>query len=381
MPEKKYMPLHDMLWVMIKSKEFWSQERSPNFTAMQIAAGGIGPFYKTDRDDRFEKDLKSAKEGKRPDLELMEQIAAAQNDKSEEARDFLKMVQVVGAALDDRPIDFSRKRVNAEVFGVFMGLIDKGKKSGLLNSPEQLKKIYDILVGTTRGTRFHRPVLIERANSPLATTGDVYDLVDDLSKDKNKDIGQLEKLANDIHILARKEIGQELAKDVPDLELIKESAGSSTGAYYKISNMLMRGDKKEEVDAVISEIKKEFDMDKLLNVGGADYLQRFEKDAVEQNIALAEEIKALKAGNQKLEDEKKKSEKEHNLRAERLEKDKNALLDEIKELKTELAATEGSLSEEKQTVKKFQDATKELRIGIGSRGVNKVKNIASGKMK
>ena len=234
---------------------------------------------------------------------------------------------------------------------------------------EQLK--YDMLSFLYRDSinangqmaEIQKIALTMRANSPLATTEDLYHLILVNQKDK----AAVAKIFQDMENMVQKQLTQELKKTVPDLETLKTIILYLPYAAQYLENPNAK-----------QEILQKYDVQKILLPDGIEYVQRIvngpEEKIREMEARIHEmeaRIREMEKQNQTLIQQKQNLEQSlDNVRSEKetLEKEKATLSQDKQELQSKNDEKEAKLQ------MLIKGAAK-IKSGLGSSGVNSYKKL------
>ena len=234
---------------------------------------------------------------------------------------------------------------------------------------EQLK--YDMLSFLYRDSinangqmaEIQKIALTMRANSPLATTEDLYHLILVNQKDK----AAVAKIFQDMENMVQKQLTQELKKPVPDLETLKTIILYLPYAAQYLENPNAK-----------QEILQKYDVQKILLPDGIEYVQRIvngpEEKIREMEARIREmeaRIREMEKQNQTLIQQKQNLEQSlDNVRSEKetLEKEKATLSQDKQELQSKNDEKEAKLQ------MLIKGAAK-IKSGLGSSGVNSYKKL------
>ena len=234
---------------------------------------------------------------------------------------------------------------------------------------EQLK--YDMLSFLYRDSinangqmaEIQKMALTMRANSPLATTEDLYHLILVNQKDK----AAVAKIFQDMENMVQKQLTQELKKPVPDLETLKTIILYLPYAAQYLENPNAK-----------QEILQKYDVQKILLPDGIEYVQRIvngpEEKIREMEARIREmeaRIREMEKQNQTLIQQKQNLEQSlDNVRSEKetLEKEKATLSQDKQELQSKNDEKEAKLQ------MLIKGAAK-IKSGLGSSGVNSYKKL------
>lgn len=234
---------------------------------------------------------------------------------------------------------------------------------------EQLK--YDMLSFLYRDSinangqmaEIQKIALTMRANSPLATTEDLYHLILVNQKDK----AAVAKIFQDMENMVQKQLTQELKKPVPDLETLKTIILYLPYAAQYLENPNAK-----------QEILQKYDVQKILLPDGIEYVQRIvngpEEKIREMEARIHEmeaRIREMEKQNQTLIQQKQNLEQSlDNVRSEKetLEKEKATLSQDKQELQSKNDEKEAKLQ------MLIKGAAK-IKSGLGSSGVNSYKKL------
>lgn len=205
--------------------------------------------------------------------------------------------------------------------------------------------------------------LTMRANSPLATTEDLYHLILVNQKDK----AAVAKIFQDMENMVQKQLTQELKKPVPDLETLKTIILYLPYAAQYLENPNAK-----------QEILQKYDVQKILLPDGIEYVQRIvngpEEKIREMEVRIREmeaRIREMEKQNQTLIQQKQNLEQSlDNVRSEKetLEKEKATLSQDKQELQSKNDEKEAKLQ------MLIKGAAK-IKSGLGSSGVNSYKKL------
>lgn len=198
--------------------------------------------------------------------------------------------------------------------------------------------------------------LTMRANSPLATTEDLYHLILVNQKDK----AAVAKIFQDMENMVQKQLTQELKKPVPDLETLKTIILYLPYAAQYLENPNAK-----------QEILQKYDVQKILLPDGIEYVQRIVNGPEEKIREMEARIRELEKQNQTLIQQKQNLEQSlDNVRSEKetLEKEKATLSQDKQELQSKNDEKEAKLQ------MLIKGAAK-IKSGLGSSGVNSYKKL------
>ena len=198
--------------------------------------------------------------------------------------------------------------------------------------------------------------LTMRANSPLATTEDLYHLILVNQKDK----AAVAKIFQDMENMVQKQLTQELKKPVPDLETLKTIILYLPYAAQYLENPNAK-----------QEILQKYDVQKILLPDGIEYVQRIVNGPEEKIREMEARIRELEKQNQTLMQQKQNLEQSlDNVRSEKetLEKEKATLSQDKQELQSKNDEKEAKLQ------MLIKGAAK-IKSGLGSSGVNSYKKL------
>ena len=227
---------------------------------------------------------------------------------------------------------------------------------------EQLK--YDMLSFLYRDSinangqmaEIQKMALTMRANSPLATTEDLYHLILVNQKDK----AAVAKIFQDMENMVQKQLTQELKKPVPDLETLKTIILYLPYAAQYLENPNAK-----------QEILQKYDVQKILLPDGIEYVQRIVNGPEEKIREMEARIREMEKQNQTLIQQKQNLEQSlDNVRSEKetLEKEKATLSQDKQELQSKNDEKEAKLQ------MLIKGAAK-IKSGLGSSGVNSYKKL------
>lgn len=227
---------------------------------------------------------------------------------------------------------------------------------------EQLK--YDMLSFLYRDSinangqmaEIQKIALTMRANSPLATTEDLYHLILVNQKDK----AAVAKIFQDMENMVQKQLTQELKKPVPDLETLKTIILYLPYAAQYLENPNAK-----------QEILQKYDVQKILLPDGIEYVQRIVNGPEEKIREMEARIREMEKQNQTLIQQKQNLEQSlNNVRSEKetLEKEKATLSQDKQELQSKNDEKEAKLQ------MLIKGAAK-IKSGLGSSGVNSYKKL------
>ena len=227
---------------------------------------------------------------------------------------------------------------------------------------EQLK--YDMLSFLYRDSinangqmaEIQKIALTMRANSPLATTEDLYHLILVNQKDK----AAVAKIFQDMENMVQKQLTQELKKPVPDLETLKTIILYLPYAAQYLENPNAK-----------QEILQKYDVQKILLPDGIEYVQRIVNGPEEKIREMEARIREMEKQNQTLIQQKQNLEQSlDNVRSEKetLEKEKATLSQDKQELQSKNDEKEAKLQ------MLIKGAAK-IKSGLGSSGVNSYKKL------
>lgn len=301
-------------------------------------------------DEWFEQDLSIVnrdvpKEARQSREDMQSKIEyAMRNSEDKQAQEFLENITIVfGAMLATYPHNFGLKegpfgyKVKESLSGklnVFLRKLDKEAKD------DKIK--YDALSWLS-DMGGNMSILLKISENPHATAYDLYRL------QKMYEVGSKETL--DLFARIEKkvedEVKEEAKKNLPDNNLIKA-----------IINNLIESAKRTGKPELIATIETMYDINVILNPDhGAEYIATMEDSKLSKIAELEAKLKQAELALKELETEKLK------------------LQDKINELTdTSKTLTEESEKAKEQT-KKLLAATEELRPGVGSRGIKKMRDL------
>lgn len=213
-----------------------------------------------------------------------------------------------------------------------------------------------------RLTESARQAFIMRANSVHATPRDLY-----LMMAQTKTGVDLRATFQDLESIARRDLIAELAKEAPDLEKIKETVA-----------LVKDGANLTHDNAIVDQINQIYDVEKLLLPNATEYISKA-PDAYTQKIAeLESQIENLKQQvNEKTAevhrlgrelDETKRTLTDAQAQNQTLNSENSALRQENSSLGLEKSNSETKLQ-------KLIAGARQIKSGLGSRGVNEYKQM------
>ena len=284
---------------------------------------------------------------------------AMRNSKDEQAQEFLKNITIVfGAMLATNPRNFGLKE------GPFVYDVKENLPYMLnvfLRTLDEEAKDDKIKYGALRWLSsfdFNESILLKISENPHATAIDLYRLQMKYkagSKETLDLFARIEKKVEDA-------IKEEAKKKLPDIDLIKDNIRTLRDAARQTGN-----------PELIAAIETMYDINVILNPNhGAEYIATMEESKLSKIAELEAKLKQAELALKELETEKLKAQDA----LESIEKVLGKAQDKINEL-TDMSKTLTEESEKaKKQTKKLLAATEDLQIGIGSRGIKKMRNLA-----
>ncbi|MDW2958809.1 MAG: hypothetical protein R8M37_03305 [Alphaproteobacteria bacterium] len=206
-----------------------------------------------------------------------------------------------------------------------------------------------------------------RAQSPLATISDLYHLAI-----ANKGDGQMRTRFADVETKLQELIKRETKKSLPDTALIEKSIADlrAFARYYGGDKLVEKIDQKYKIDEIL---------DPNINTEYKSPMQEMQ----DQNKILMAQIAELKGKLRETQEgwrETTEKLKESQIEIQKLNAENETAKEELRDAQIEIqkqrAINEGAnvkLSKEKERTQRLIDATEQLQIGIGSRGIKKMR--------
>jgi hypothetical protein len=239
---------------------------------------------------------------KTPDeAKLLQLFMGARADNGNpDAKDFLMRIGLSAAMI----VRDNKALKNDMFFKVFLNNLEKFQDKKLV--ADVLRRIN----GSAPTKEYKRDALTLLANNPNVTTQDLRDLqyfeAGFLRINNDKlDINQFNKMmliANDAQALARKELSDELQKDIPNIDAMEGISRCAINVYLYIKDNVIniRDAYKQEnlISDALKNARAEFDIDKLVGGNGAEYIRKTTEDIAQlrsDNGKLRESLKESKA--------------------------------------------------------------------------------------
>ena len=289
--------------------------------------------------------------------EIFQKISAAKSDiENPKAKEFLDYATIViGTRLAKNSsmanIDYIKPKP-IDMLRVFMKQIDNIKSNQI--KYDSLKYLI-IGNGKLDDAGMIHQILVKIAENSLATADDLYNL--QKSYVINDPIHK--KIFVEIEAKTQKFIEEEMKKILPDVQKVRAAVATLINSAQNTGDM-----------ALENEVRKTYNADKILNPeSGKEYVAKIEEAKIEKIAKLeaevAEQNKKLQIADRQLKETQEGwRQTTETLREKQIELQKLQAINEG--LNNELGKT-------KQHRQRLIDATEKLQIGIGSRGINKIR--------
>ena len=284
--------------------------------------------------------------------ELYEEIAKAQRSGSNDAQNFLYTVEVLTAFDNYGTGRDVPKDALAQYKKIILKSISNGQITNPTNTYNLLTHMYNELPSATLAR--------EIALHPLATPNDVWKWLNKHEFIDHEFIGSVndaKKKLNDLVAVTKKKLAEEFDSkkttlpridkiDSPNISIIPSIADRIADIVEYFARNGLEGQTREDVAkarSMAAELRQEFNIDNILDIGQKDYVQRYDTQAEARIATLSVENKGLKqevARLESLEEELYESREEKSS----LQTDIEKLKEELRKEKTKNAALRATVN-------------------------------------
>ena len=310
---------------------------------------------------------------------LFRQYWDARNDSSPAAQDFLNMVKNITIWYAE---DYNRRGLS-EAYETVKHLVVNNK----IQNPEFALRLLNAIQWTVKDEQLKTEIKRLIAMNPASKPIDVYGYAVYLSRTPQSKYYrdapyELIQMLNDKRVRVDENIGLEVAKDVPNIQNIRET-GAET--LVRLANVILRmmeeqGAAPNDIQtmrALVEELKQKYSMENILDTAPQNYTQKYETAA---SIKLA----YMEQEYSRMEQEAMQSKQS----AQRARQTADEQYEEIRQLRDQIAKLEHEIGIEKSknatlrgTVKTFiMEAEARARGGIVNKGKDLSEQIAKLKL-